>query len=187
MENSHILLVCIGFNNSSNTLSSLTIDDLFLMFHPFGQIRKIIIFSQKILLKAFVEFKNKNNADNAISIFNDRNLNNFGKIRVYHSPLQQLSFNNKFLSFKNFESINQNEYFNSLKDKLKIIIPKVIDHKLSFLKKNEPDFANDESVEGNQVQNAGKFLKDLNALENDITNVNEGNCNSDLMNNMVNL
>lgn len=148
MNNSQILLVCIGFNNDCNTLSSLTIDDLFLIFNPFGQIKKIIIFSQKILLKAFVEFEQEEDANNAIDTLHDHNLNNFGKVKVYNSPLKELSFNNKFLSFKNFDNINQNQYLQSLKQKLEVKEKSFGASKVSFVKKIAPNVLDKEALYG---------------------------------------
>lgn len=117
-ENPRILLVCIGFNLPQKRLSSLTIDDLFLMFHIFGKINKIIIFSQKFLLKAFIEYQKPSDAQKVVEVYHEKNLNNYGKIRIFPSPMKVLTFSNKFLTSKDFIDIDQTSYLKALQSKI---------------------------------------------------------------------
>lgn len=185
MDNPHILLVCIGFTNTTDSLSPITYDDLFLLFHPFGKINKIIIFSQKILLKAFVEFKLIEDAQKAIEAYHDRNLNNFGKIRVFESPLKELTFNNKFLSFKNFDNVDQNEYFENLKKTLPTIKLLGLKEKKNLVLNDKLDSENNFSLQNVNKNNDLNIESKKKESGDNLTNLNEEKRNISVKDNMV--
>jgi len=51
----------------------------------FGVVRKIIIFSKKKFLKAFLEFSTFMEAQQAVKLASDSFINNIGKARLYFS------------------------------------------------------------------------------------------------------
>lgn len=99
--NSRIILVCMG---QRVTRRKEAMDDLLLLFQVFGRVLKMIIFSQRSLLKAFIEFSSSKAASRAVLAVHDRSANYLGRVRVFKSPLSQLQMANRFLSCRQFES-----------------------------------------------------------------------------------
>ena len=133
---SRILLACVKYNvNKTSSSSLLSIDDLFMFFHIFGKIQKIIIFCQKIVLKSFVEFEKLEDANLAMECLNEKNFNNIGKIRLYASKNQNLSMANKFLCSKDFRGINQQEYVKKIKARYDMLKTIAKENKSDFVKK----------------------------------------------------
>lgn len=117
-EKSRILLVCIGLIPNVGYPQEISIDDLFLIFHIFGKINSIIIFSQKSPVKAFVEFSTIGEAEKVKEFLHDKHLNAFGKMKVFPSPLQKLETSNKFLEVKDFSGVDQAHYLEALLSKM---------------------------------------------------------------------
>ena len=145
-ENSKILLICIGLNPNIGYPQEVSINDLFLIFHIFGKINSIVIFSQKSPVKAFVEFSLIEEANKVKESLHDMHLNAFGKVRIFPSPLKQLETSNKFLEVKDFKDIDQDEYLKTLLSQLGGEIKKANIFEQSFSKKNLT-FKNDEGSE----------------------------------------
>lgn len=117
-EKSRILLLCIRLNSEPGSPQEVSIDDLFLVFHIFGKIQSIVIFSQKSPIKAFLEFSQIEEAERVKEAFHEKHLNAFGKIRVFPSPLAKLETSNKFLEVKDFSQTDQTEYLAQVLSKL---------------------------------------------------------------------
>ncbi len=60
------------------------------LFSKYGQIKEISIFSQKVLVKAFVEFVESAQADECIKRLNNTKLN-IGWINIYYSAKEQVN------------------------------------------------------------------------------------------------
>ena len=86
----------------------MTIHDINKIFKPFGKLNKIIIFSKKDLLKAFIEFNELKSSIEAKKILHETFLNNYGKARIYFSKRKELSFSNRYLEYWDY-SENKNE------------------------------------------------------------------------------
>jgi hypothetical protein len=134
-EKSRILLICIGLNPNPGYPQEVSIDDLFLVFHIFGKINSIIIFSQKSPVKAFVEFSQIAEAEKVKESLHDKHLNAFGKIRVFPSPLEKLETSNKFLEVKDFKDVDQKQYLSQILAKLDAGVNKANIFEQSFIKK----------------------------------------------------
>ena len=63
-ENSKILLVCLGLDYDKTNTKKLDSKSLKNLFHGFGIIERVLIFSKKTILKAFVEFQSLQDAQN---------------------------------------------------------------------------------------------------------------------------
>jgi hypothetical protein len=136
LEKSRILLICIGLNPNPGYPQEVSIDDLFLLFHIFGKINSIIIFSQKSPVKAFVEFSKTEDAEKLKESLHDKHLDAFGKIRVFPSILQKLETTNKFLEVKDFTEVDQSQYLSQVLHKLDGGALKANLFEQSFSKKN---------------------------------------------------
>lgn len=101
-ESSTILLVCVGVDQPKPTYRDLHLDDLCLFLRPFGEISRLLIFSKKTQLKAFVEFVSLESAQTARSLLHDSSVDQLGKVRVYFSALQTLEFSNRYLEYKEY-------------------------------------------------------------------------------------
>lgn len=110
-ERSDILLLCLGPDTETSSIKDVTVADLYEVFSIFGTLNKVIIFKKKVLLKAFLQFRRVENAVRAKLELHETFLNNFGKAKLYFSALQELSFSNKYLEYKEYsfhESQEQN-------------------------------------------------------------------------------
>lgn len=108
-ERSDILLLCLGPDTDSTSISSVSVKDLFQVFSSFGALRKVIIFKKKILLKAFLQFRKVESAERAKNELHEGSLNNFGRAKLYFSALQELAFSNKYLEYKEFSLKESND------------------------------------------------------------------------------
>ena len=100
-ELSTILLLCLGGELELNipAFRHPSIADLRRLFGHFGALNKVIIFSKKTVLKAFLEFSDARAAQKAREALNDRMVECFGRAKIYFSALQELENNNKFLEY----------------------------------------------------------------------------------------
>lgn len=177
-ENSRILLICIGLNPNIGYPQEVSINDLFLIFHIFGKINSIVIFSQKSPVKAFVEFSSITEANKVKDSLHDKHLNAFGKIRIFPSPLKKLETSNKFLEVKDFKDVNQAEYLKQLLSQMGGEIQKANIFEQSFSKKNLT-FKHDEGNQNMflevkmQETHSGKLDQ---TKEQDIINTNQVGC-----------
>lgn len=96
-QDSTILLACFGQELGRVQGCESGVLDLQRVFAPFGSLRKIIIFSRKFVLKAFVEFGRIEDARRAREALNERMVFGLGCARVYFSALQQLANSNRYL------------------------------------------------------------------------------------------
>ncbi len=55
-ERSKILLLCLGLDTNKKEIKKMTVHDLYKIFSVFGTLVKVIIFSKKNILKAFLEY-----------------------------------------------------------------------------------------------------------------------------------
>ena len=101
-ERSKIILLCLGLNNKKKKINDLQIKDIFKIFKIFGKILKIIIFSKKKILKAFLEFENNEITEKVKIFLHEHFIDDLGKARIYFSDRQKLDFSNKFLEYKDY-------------------------------------------------------------------------------------
>ena len=101
-ERSDILLLCLGPDTEKTSIKNVTVADLFEVFSIFGTLTKVIIFKKKVLLKAFLQYRKADNALRAKNELHETFLNDFGKAKLYFSALQELSFSNKYLEYKEY-------------------------------------------------------------------------------------
>jgi RNA recognition motif-containing protein len=120
-ERSDILLLCLGPDSEKFSIKNVTVRDLFEVFSPFGSLKRIIIFKKKILMKAFLQYHKCENAAVAKSELHETLINDFGKAKLYFSALQELSFSNKYLEYKEY---SQHESQELLHDNLASIVCK---------------------------------------------------------------
>lgn len=103
-EDSTILLMCLGQELGRSGACETSVIELQRVFAPFGSLRKIIIFSRKFVLKAFVEFGRIEDARRAREVLNERVVVGLGRARVYFSALQQLANSNRYLESWDYKS-----------------------------------------------------------------------------------
>lgn len=98
-EKSSILLLCLGLDSDKTEVKKVDVKELREIFGGFGQLKKVIIFTRKILLKAFLEYESFEQAEAAKNAVHESPVKNYGKARLYFSPMQDLKFSNKYLEF----------------------------------------------------------------------------------------
>lgn len=98
-ERSTILLVCLGLDTDKVEIKKVGIAELKGIFDGYGHLKKVIIFTRKVLLKAFLEYDSFESAEAAKNAIHETLVKNYGKARVYFSPMQDLKFSNKYLEF----------------------------------------------------------------------------------------
>ncbi len=103
-ESSNILLLCLGLNCNKKNARNLKISELRQMFSVYGTLKKIMIFSKKTILKAFLEYETKEGAMKAVAALHEKFVDSYGKARLYCSALQTLKYSNKFLDYWNAET-----------------------------------------------------------------------------------
>jgi hypothetical protein len=101
-EQSDILLLCLGPDTDQTSIKDVNVADLFEVFSIFGTLSKVIIFKKKVLLKAFLQFRKVDHAVRARLELHDTFINDFGKAKLFFSALQELSFSNKYLEYKEY-------------------------------------------------------------------------------------
>lgn len=92
-ERSSILLLCLGVERRGGEPQYPSVQDLRRIFGSFGPLLKVVIFSRKSTLKAFVEFQNAFFASRARTALNGKGLEPYGIAKLYFSALQELAAN----------------------------------------------------------------------------------------------
>jgi len=98
-EKSTILLLCLGLDSDKTEIKKVGVKQLKEIFDEFGHLKKVIIFTRKILLKAFLEYDSLKSAEMAKDKIHETFVKNYGKARLYFSPMECLKFSNKYLEF----------------------------------------------------------------------------------------
>ena len=98
-ERSRILLLNLGLDTDKSCIKAVGVAELKEIFAGFGALTKVIVFTRKTLLKAFVEFSEAEGAERAKIALHEKVVKSYGKARLYYSPLQHLKFSNKYLEF----------------------------------------------------------------------------------------
>jgi hypothetical protein len=94
--------MCVGMDQPEPTYRDVHLDDLNHFLRPFGEISRLLIFSKKTQLKAFVEFVALEAAQTARVILHDSTVDKLGKVRLFFSALQSLEFSNRYLEYKEY-------------------------------------------------------------------------------------
>lgn len=110
-ERSSILLLCLSKDSQTARPLFITANELRVLFSPFGLLSKIVIFSKKEVLKAFVEFQDVASATKALKALDKTSSKFFGKIRVFFSALQQLTLKHDVIDSWQVSSADSNEFF----------------------------------------------------------------------------
>lgn len=103
LKPSKILFVCIGFNTKKCNTNKIGVKILESIFGSYGQLSKILIFSRKHLLKAFVEFEKLESARKAVSSLNNTILPLYGKMTVFYAAIESISIDNSKSEHKIFK------------------------------------------------------------------------------------
>ena len=82
---SRILLLCLRIEKGFKSSDTVPVSFLKDLFEPFGALRKIIVFSHKRILKAFVEFENTDSAIAARDTCDNCLLEHLGLLRLFFS------------------------------------------------------------------------------------------------------
>lgn len=98
-ERSTVLLLCLGLDTDKTEVKKVNVAELRDIFGKYGQLQKVIIFTRKILLKAFLEYATYEQAEAAKSAIHETQVKHYGKARLYFSPMQELKFSNKYLEY----------------------------------------------------------------------------------------
>ena len=98
-KKSNILLLCLGFDQPKAVVSSIRVRDLLHVFHPFGAVKKIMIFSKTTIAKAFIEFADADTAEAVKDMMHETCIDNFGKARLYFSDREQIVCSHNFLDY----------------------------------------------------------------------------------------
>ena len=114
LKKSTILLLNLGLDSDKKEVKSLDTSDLHRMFSDAGELKRILLFSKKTLLKAFLEYSNADESQKALSLYHEKFIGKYGKARLYCSPLQEIDLSNKYLEYWDKETgKNEGEDFNS--------------------------------------------------------------------------
>ena len=105
LKPSKILLVCLGFNANMRNTKKIGVDILENIFSSYGQLSKILIFSKKNLLKAFVEFEDLESSSKAVEALNNAVLPVHGKLTAYYSSVEHVEIENDIWRFKVMNAI----------------------------------------------------------------------------------
>jgi hypothetical protein len=97
IEETTILLLCIGLDTDRKQVSTLNSHIIFSIFRPFGPLKKIVLFSKSPIVKAFLEYFHKESAQNAIEFAHDAFIDKWGRARLYPSALTELKFSNRYI------------------------------------------------------------------------------------------
>lgn len=98
-ERSTILLLCLTSDQNFYVNPQPSVKDLLRIFLAFGPLKKVIVFSKKMIFKAFLEFEDMVAAQEAQHRLNDNSIEIFGRAKLYFSALQELDNSNKFLEY----------------------------------------------------------------------------------------
>lgn len=98
-QKSSILLLNLGLDTDKSAIKSVGVAELKQIFGDYGTLKKIIVFTRKVLLKAFVEYEDTLQAERAKDALHNTVVGNYGKARLYFSPMERLEFSNKYLEF----------------------------------------------------------------------------------------
>jgi hypothetical protein len=143
-ERSKILLLCLGLDTDMEDVKKMTVHDLHKIFKIFGCLQKIIIFSKKDILKAFLEYDTFENAELAKDFVHESFMNNYGKARLYYSSMNELRFSNRYLEYWDYAAKdNKTDLSTDIgsqynipdflkKDSIEVIDQDVIDEEGSF-------------------------------------------------------
>jgi hypothetical protein len=115
-----ILLFCLYPASPSSPLPSLSCDDLFLIFSVFSPLKKILIFSKAPVFKAFIEFASPDGSLTCLKELHNKNLDNFGKVKLFSSKLHDLQVGVNFLDFKDFSGVDRTIYLEQVRKKVRV-------------------------------------------------------------------
>ncbi len=96
---SKILLLNLGLDTDKKAIKNLTAQDILSIFSQTGDLKRILLFTKSVLLKAFLEYPSFEDAEKTLNTFHDTIVGKYGKARLYFSPLQKIDLSNKYLEF----------------------------------------------------------------------------------------
>lgn len=98
-ERSKILLLNLGLDCKKADVQKVGVKELKEIFGCHGKLNKVIVFTRKVLLRAFLEFETFEGAEKAKHAVTETFIGNYGKARLYFSPMQDLTLSNKYIEF----------------------------------------------------------------------------------------
>lgn len=99
VDNSKILLLCLGTEKSNRKPRDISIADIHDVFSRFGDLNKILIFAKTTIFKAFLEFEDAEGSRTAQTSLHNSILPKLGHIKLYYSGQEKLESSNKFVDF----------------------------------------------------------------------------------------
>ena len=90
VESSKVLLACLGLNIKRKFVQNISMKNLIHLFNKQNDLKKILVFSRKDIIKAFIEFRSVQGAQAAKENYHEKTVNGFGKIRLFFSPLKEV-------------------------------------------------------------------------------------------------
>jgi len=96
---SSILLLNLGLDSDKSSIKKVGVSELKEIFAQYGHLHKIIVFTRKVLLKAFLQYEDCEQAATAKVALHETVIGSYGKARLYYSPMQKLEFSNKYLEY----------------------------------------------------------------------------------------
>lgn len=96
IDGSKILLACFGLNVNRQNLKDLTMQEISPIFAPFKSLARILIFTRKDLVKAFIQFEDREDAQQAKIQLDGNYYGKYGKMKLYFSQKKELDVSNEF-------------------------------------------------------------------------------------------
>lgn len=172
-QRSTILLLCLGLDTELDDVKRMTVHDIHKIFKVFGTLKKIIIFSKKDIVKAFLEYQSFSGAIQAKTFVHESFMNNYGRARLYYSAMNELKFSNRYLEYWDYTQKNNN--FTDLstevssiqnpmndftkKDSIEILDNKVIDDKFNSFDSIPPLSIDNVFVKSNSFSEKNQYIK----------------------------
>lgn len=96
IDSSKILLACFGLNVNRQNLKELTMQEIIPIFTPYKSLLRILIFTRKDLVKAFIQFDSMEDSIQAKIQLDGNYYGKFGKMKLYYSEKKKLDCSNEF-------------------------------------------------------------------------------------------
>lgn len=108
IDSSKILLACFGLNVNRQNLKELTMQEIIPIFTPYKSLLRILIFTRKDLVKAFIQFDSMEDSIQAKIQLDGNYYGKYGKMKLYYSEKKKLDCSNKFFELWEPERENLN-------------------------------------------------------------------------------
>lgn len=111
---SNVLLACVGLNIKRSKAQKITMNDLVHLFNKQKNLEKILIFSRKDVVKAFIEFRTVEAAQKAMEEYHGKKEKGLGKIHLYYSDSKKIDKNQPAIEYFAFPNRSREKEPNDL-------------------------------------------------------------------------